>query len=433
MDAASSTHDQARTAHEVLVLESRVAHEARTAELRISHFKKYRSGPVALYSVALFAGLAMAVGQRPACADDAVPSNTTAAPGTRLVWHPVRPQRSDDKASDSAASGSSSSSSTDKDTATANKSQSSSKNAVQKHAVVTAEFDDPAIENSISAEQPKVKTKVRLTAGNSSGNNSGNLALTDPFGDNLPSVKTSHRIAMTPPDEIDSLPPPAAQSGPSSMRIEPAQQDPAELSAPEPMRSGLPTHTYQTQLPGPPTPGGTPDLLPGGEPQFSRQTHSNPALACKEDYDQIKAMTLNKLNVDIVPPGNSAKGDQVPFECSLSTDPFAPRCWPGTTYTWKASALCHKPLYFEEEALERYGHSCGPWGLEYAKSVGHFFGNLVLLPYMVGVYTPNECIYDLGVYRPGDCAPWICDPFPLSCRGLCTGAVGYSGVAALFP
>jgi hypothetical protein len=83
--------------------------------------------------------------------------------------------------------------------------------------------------------------------------------------------------------------------------------------------------------------------------------------------------------------------------------------------------------------LERYGHSCGPLGLEYVDSAAHFFGNLVLLPYEVGVTTPCECEYDLGYYRPGNCAPYILDPFPLSCRGLLTGAIGYCGVAALFP
>jgi hypothetical protein len=102
------------------------------------------------------------------------------------------------------------------------------------------------------------------------------------------------------------------------------------------------------------------------------------------------------------------------------------------TYTWKASALCHKPLYFEEMAAERYGHSHGP-GLEYVTSFVHFFGNLALLPYWVGVDTPCECIYDLGYYRVGDCAPYEFDAFPLSVRGAVTGAIGYSGVVALFP
>ncbi len=171
-------------------------------------------------------------------------------------------------------------------------------------------------------------------------------------------------------------------------------------------------------------------MLPGANPE---RLPKNPEAACKDEYDRIKAVTLTKLSIDIVPPGDQAKGDQVPFECGLSTDPFNGRCWPRTTYTWKASALCHKPLYFEEVAAERYGHSAGPCGLEDAVSFVHFFGDLALLPYNVGVSTPCECEYDLGYYRPGDCAPWILDPFPLSCRGIVTGAVGYVAFGALFP
>lgn len=139
---------------------------------------------------------------------------------------------------------------------------------------------------------------------------------------------------------------------------------------------------------------------------------------------------MNKLSIDISVTGDP--GADIPFECSLSTDPFAPRCWRLTTYTWKASALCHKPLYFEDEALERYGHSHGPF-CEYLASGADFFGDLILLPYHMGVETPCECIYDLGVYRVGDCAPYMLDPFPISCRGLVTGAIGYCGVAALLP
>jgi hypothetical protein len=373
------------------------------------------------------------------------------------VWHPVRPQRTDDSVapatSDSAPAAvadNHSDSSTSKDAACHDKTQCNDKTpcndkaqcsdksqcnagakvTAQKKSVVTAGFDDGA-----SGDPLPVNSKIRLVVGQSSpvsNKASSNVALTDPFGDNLPSVQ-SHRIAMAPPDDVDSIPEPQ-QNTTSPMRIEQAQQDPVELSPPEPLRSGLPKHTVkasQAEIPGPPAP----DLLPGADQSqsYSKLPQRSPEEACRAEYDRIKAITLSKLSIDIVPPGNQAKGDQVPFECGLSTDEFAPRCWPKTTYTWKASALCHKPLYFEDDGLERYGHSWGPLGFEDAQTCIHFFGDLVLLPYMVGVYTPGECDYDLGYYRPGDCAPWIADPFPLSCRGLVTGAIGYSGVAALLP
>jgi hypothetical protein len=99
---------------------------------------------------------------------------------------------------------------------------------------------------------------------------------------------------------------------------------------------------------------------------------------------------------------------------------------------WKASALCHKPLYFEDEALERYGHSWGPC-LDPLVSGAHFFCKLPVLPYCMGVTPPNECMYALGHYRPGNCAPYMCDPIPLSCRGAVFEAGAVVGAAAILP
>jgi hypothetical protein len=104
----------------------------------------------------------------------------------------------------------------------------------------------------------------------------------------------------------------------------------------------------------------------------------------------------------------------------------------GITYTWKASGLCHKPLYFEEVALERYGHSAGPY-LQPVASAAHFFLIVPALPYFMGVYPPNECIYTLGYYRPGSCAPYILDPFPLSVRGGLAEAAVWTGMVFLIP
>jgi hypothetical protein len=106
----------------------------------------------------------------------------------------------------------------------------------------------------------------------------------------------------------------------------------------------------------------------------------------------------------------------IPAECRMADVELAPRNWQLTTFTWKASGLCHKPLYFEQEQLERYGHSAGPIR-EPLVSAAHFFVDLCLLPYSMGVHPPNECIYALGHYRVGSCAPWLVPAFPLSLRG----------------
>lgn len=114
----------------------------------------------------------------------------------------------------------------------------------------------------------------------------------------------------------------------------------------------------------------------------------------------------------------------VPTECSLGDQQFVARSFEPMTMAWKASALCHKPLYFEEVQLERYGHTVGPV-LQPVVSGAHFFGSIVVLPYQMGIHPPNECQYTLGYYRPGNCAPWLVPPVPLSLRGAAyqTGAV----------
>ncbi|MBN1396350.1 MAG: hypothetical protein JW959_15100 [Pirellulales bacterium] len=120
---------------------------------------------------------------------------------------------------------------------------------------------------------------------------------------------------------------------------------------------------------------------------------------------------IGELGTDIAP----SEGD-LPKDCRLGDIPFKPRSFAPITYTWTASGLCHKPLYFEDVQLERYGHMAGPWLQPFA-SGAHFFATIPILPYKMGIELPNECMYTLGYHRPGNCAPYMLDPIPLSVRG----------------
>ncbi len=106
--------------------------------------------------------------------------------------------------------------------------------------------------------------------------------------------------------------------------------------------------------------------------------------------------------------------------------------WPETTVSWKASALCHKPLYFEQPHLERYGHSTGPLSQPIV-SAGHFYLTIPTLPYQLALWPPYECIYALGHYRPGSCAPYYLDPIPLSIRAGLAQAGAWVGGVFLVP
>ena len=140
-----------------------------------------------------------------------------------------------------------------------------------------------------------------------------------------------------------------------------------------------------------------------------------------------------------IPVGNMSDRDlealasywQLPKECTISTSTFTGRSWVPQTVTWKASNLCHKPLFFENVQLERYGHSHGPF-LQPVHSTVHFFSSLAVVPYNMGITPANECQYALGFYRPGNCAPWLKEPFPISLAGARYQATALTAGAFLF-
>lgn len=153
--------------------------------------------------------------------------------------------------------------------------------------------------------------------------------------------------------------------------------------------------------------------------------------SCDESWKNLKAKTIDTVNLSIAVTGT--QGDDFPYECQIEDNGMmVGRCWPQITYLWKASALCHKPLYFEDEQLERYGHSWPPC-VQPLISGAHFFCTLPVLPYCMGVEPPTECIYALGHYRPGNCAPYMIDPIPLSARGAVLEAGAWTGAALVIP
>jgi len=122
----------------------------------------------------------------------------------------------------------------------------------------------------------------------------------------------------------------------------------------------------------------------------------------------------------------------LPITCSIDDRSFPSRDFINTTVTWKASGACHKPLYFEDVQLERYGHEWGPI-VQPVLSTVHFFGDVAVLPYKMGIHPMNECQYALGYYRPGSCAPWTVGPVPISLRGALLQANVVTGTALILP
>lgn len=150
----------------------------------------------------------------------------------------------------------------------------------------------------------------------------------------------------------------------------------------------------------------------------------------KQDFECPKSTdykSVNELGVSI-----AAEGDLFPQECPLEDLPEPGRLHAPLTFAWKASALCHKPLYFEEVALERYGHTRRPL-LQPAISGVKFLASIPVLPYKMGLETPNECLYTLGYYRPGSCAPFLRYRIPWQRRAATFQAIAVTGLVFLIP
>ena len=194
---------------------------------------------------------------------------------------------------------------------------------------------------------------------------------------------------------------------------------PATVTPPlpcQPSRQNVRPANYQTNL-QPPTATGEAETLPA------------PAGASAAPADPCGAVTnkpLNQLGIGITEPGGKLPTDLATpcwDQINQASGPAAARCWPVAVYNWEATCFCHRPLYFEEINLERYGYQCGDrcccvtcgaeCCLQPAASAAHFYGSLLALPYCMVVDCPGDCVYTLGHYRPGNRNPWRrhCPPF----------------------
>jgi hypothetical protein len=220
---------------------------------------------------------------------------------------------------------------------------------------------------------------------------------------------------------------PDASCEPSCDGVRAAQElEPSSEAWSKSLRNGKPS---PAEHPGKePSPAVNGKKKPGGKPSLLDQELAPRQHGLMEGCPSPKDLKhIRDLNTSIAPSEGA-----LPRDCPLGDDAFQGRSFAPITFTWTASQLCHKPLYFEDVQLERYGHMAGPWVQPFA-SAANFFATFPILPYKMGLELPNECIYTLGYYRPGDCAPYLFDPLPLSVRGMFFEAGAWVGACALFP
>lgn len=104
------------------------------------------------------------------------------------------------------------------------------------------------------------------------------------------------------------------------------------------------------------------------------------------------------VDMATLPKNFSVNTDDVPISRTIHTP---------LLLQWQPSNLWYHPLYFEDPALERYGHTYESLVLQQVVSTGRFVGQAVTLPYHATLQPPHSREYPLGYYRPGDCAPYL--------------------------
>ncbi len=115
-----------------------------------------------------------------------------------------------------------------------------------------------------------------------------------------------------------------------------------------------------------------------------------------------------------------------------SSEPYVKPERAPIAFHWAASNLHHTPLYFEDPALERYGHTYHPLVQPFV-SAGRMTTQLVGLPYQMAIDPPNRRVYTLGWIRPGDCAPKKIYQIPLNKKAALVEAAAIAGGFYIIP
>jgi len=120
------------------------------------------------------------------------------------------------------------------------------------------------------------------------------------------------------------------------------------------------------------------------------------------------------------------------FNVRFGGDAFTPREFPDVALQWAQPHSRYYPLYFQDPALERYGHTY-PHLIQPIVSSARFSGQLVMMPYQMTIRPPWDLESPLGYYRPGDVVPRLKYPFPWNTKAALVEAASVTGFIYLIP
>jgi len=161
--------------------------------------------------------------------------------------------------------------------------------------------------------------------------------------------------------------------------------------------------------------------------QFLKFGSNRPAQAIEDPKQHFPIGLTKPLSGTLLP---DAKSDEYFDRGPSVLLPASPLVAQMNAKPWVSPDLFWQPLYFEDPALERYGHHVGVW--QPAVSAACFMKSVVFLPYHFSAHPPHEREYGLGFERPGNCV-WPRRQIPeISPRGVIGQAAAVTGLIFIF-
>ena len=120
------------------------------------------------------------------------------------------------------------------------------------------------------------------------------------------------------------------------------------------------------------------------------------------------------------------------FNVQFGGEEYTPRNFPEVAAAWDEPRTNYYPLYFQDPALERYGHT-HHFMVQPVVSSARFSAQLVMLPHQMAIKPPWELQSPLGWYRPGDVVPKLRYPFPWNAKAAAVEAASVTGLIFIIP
>jgi hypothetical protein len=183
------------------------------------------------------------------------------------------------------------------------------------------------------------------------------------------------------------------------------------------------------------------DLKPVAVASSEVDATSNSQVQTADSTQGSDAPGRNRLRTDIrkIRPSLSyamrnIEENQLPegFNEKLDNGEYVARQTSPAVLQWAPTNLYHYPLYFEDPALERYGHTYHPVVQPFA-SAGRFATQLAGIPYQMTLHPVCSREYTLGYYRPGECAPKKHYQIPFNEEAAVMQAAALAGIFLIFP